>query len=130
MLRTCDAVISGSTALHLLLPKSGTAWTPKDLDLYVPLRTSAVLLARLESEGYGIISQHPADVEHYSYSHVHEVVVVGKGERKIDVIISKTSTALSPIFQFHSTAVMNFISADTIFCTYPRLTLERLSMVN
>lgn len=40
----CDAVISGSTALHLLLPKCGTAWTPKDLDLYVPLRTSAVLL--------------------------------------------------------------------------------------
>ncbi|KAI6036919.1 hypothetical protein BKA83DRAFT_112210, partial [Pisolithus microcarpus] len=57
-------------------------------------------------------------------------VVLSKGQSKIDVVISRTSTALSPIFQFHSTAVMNFVSADTIFCSYPELMLRRLSMVN
>ncbi|KIK18417.1 hypothetical protein PISMIDRAFT_37793, partial [Pisolithus microcarpus 441] len=130
IMRSCDAVISGSTALHLLLPEHGTPWTPNNLDLYVPLRTCAVLLERLRSQGFAITSQHPTNVAHYSYSHVHEVVVVCKGQRKIDVVISKTTTALSPIFQFHSTAVMNFVSADTIFCSYPRLTLQQLSMVN
>ncbi|KAI5981833.1 hypothetical protein EDD15DRAFT_2182588 [Pisolithus albus] len=130
MLRTFDAVISGSTALHLLLPKRGTSWTPNDLDLYVPLHTSVELLQRLQWEGYAIASQHPTNVAHYSYSHVHEVVVLCKGQRKIDMVISKTATALSPIFQFHSTAVMNFVSADTVFCSYPRLTLQGLSMVN
>lgn len=130
ILRTCDAVISGSTALHLLLPETGTSWTPKDLDIYVPLATSRFLLKRLQYEGYTIHSELQTNVANYTYSHVHGVVVVCKGQRKIDVVISRTSTALSPIFQFHSTAVMNFVSADTIFCSYPKLTLRRLSLVN
>ncbi|KAI6004663.1 hypothetical protein EDD15DRAFT_2155331 [Pisolithus albus] len=130
MLRSCDAIISGSTALHLLLPEYGTRWTPKDLDIYVPLATSTALLNRLHYEGYTIDNQvHMNDVS-YTYSHVHEVVVLCKGPNKIDVVISRTSTALTPIFQFHSTVVMNFVSADTFFCSYPRLTLRRLSMVN
>ncbi|KAI6152548.1 hypothetical protein BKA82DRAFT_142684 [Pisolithus tinctorius] len=39
-------------------------------------------------------------------------------------------TAVSPIFQFHSMAVMNLITADHIFCAYPALTLCGLSIVN
>ena len=31
---------------------------------------------------------------------------------------------------FHSTAVMNFVTANGIFCAYPKLTLAYLSMVN
>ncbi|KAI6021764.1 hypothetical protein BKA83DRAFT_121964 [Pisolithus microcarpus] len=61
---------------------------------------------------------------------MHGVVVLCKGQTKIDVVISRTSTVLSPTFQFHSTAVMNFVSTDTIFCSCPRLTLWGLSMVN
>ncbi|KAI6034745.1 hypothetical protein BKA83DRAFT_4043192, partial [Pisolithus microcarpus] len=130
ILRTCDAVVSGSTALRLLLPEIGMPWTPKDLDIYMPLATSRLLLDRLQYEGYTIHSQIQTNVVNYTYSHVHGVVVLSKGQSKIDVVISRTSTALSPIFQFHSMAVMNFVSADTIFCSYPELTLRRLSMVN
>ncbi|KAI6018987.1 hypothetical protein PISMIDRAFT_34993, partial [Pisolithus microcarpus 441] len=117
-------------ALHLLLPKCGTSWTPNDLDIYVPLHTLVMLLDQPQQEGYAIISQHLMNIIHYTYSHVHEVIVIHKGQRKIDMVIMKMMTALSPIFQFHSTAVMNFISMDTIFCSYPRLTLQQLSMVN
>ncbi|KAI6138306.1 hypothetical protein BKA82DRAFT_55764, partial [Pisolithus tinctorius] len=39
----------------------------------------------------------------------------------INVIVSSTVVAVSPIFKFHSTTVMNFIMADNIFCAYPSL---------
>lgn len=39
MLRSCDAVVSGSTALHLLMPEEGTTWIPSDLDIYLPQQT-------------------------------------------------------------------------------------------
>ncbi|KIO04586.1 hypothetical protein M404DRAFT_93872, partial [Pisolithus tinctorius Marx 270] len=48
----------------------------------------------------------------------------------IDVIVSSTVTAVLPIFKFHSTAVMNFITMDNIFCAYLSLTLKLMSMVN
>ncbi|KIO14866.1 hypothetical protein M404DRAFT_117251, partial [Pisolithus tinctorius Marx 270] len=48
----------------------------------------------------------------------------------INVIVSSTVAAMSPIFEFHSTAVMNFIAADHIFCAYPTLTLHKMSLVN
>ena len=31
------------------------------------------------------------------------------------VVVSKTNAAFAPILQFHSTAVMNFVSADQVF---------------
>ncbi|KAI6029122.1 hypothetical protein BKA83DRAFT_4047502, partial [Pisolithus microcarpus] len=49
---------------------------------------------------------------------------------KIDVIVSTNSSPISPIFQFHSTALINFITSTSIFCAYPQLTLQQLSLVN
>lgn len=91
ILRTCDAVVSGSTALRLLLPEIGTPWTPKDLDIYVPLATSRLLLDRLQYEGYTIHSQIQTDVVNYTYSHVHGVVVASTalhGERRSTILQS------------------------------------------
>ncbi|KAI6024016.1 hypothetical protein BKA83DRAFT_4052984 [Pisolithus microcarpus] len=36
LLCSCDTIISGSTALHLLMPKQGPTWSPSDLDIYIP----------------------------------------------------------------------------------------------
>ncbi|KAI6009168.1 hypothetical protein BKA83DRAFT_4070863 [Pisolithus microcarpus] len=130
ILHTCDAVISGSTALHTLLPKLDTPWTPADLDIYVPQSTSTQLLNRIMAEGYSIVTDEQQLQMRYTHSHMHRVVVLSNGERNIDIVVSVTSVALSPIFHFHSTAVMNFVSADTIYCSYPRLTFRHLSLVN
>lgn len=51
ILRKCDAVISGSTALHILLPECGTSWTPRDLDIYVSQANSAMLLHHVSLQG-------------------------------------------------------------------------------
>ncbi|KAI6024934.1 hypothetical protein BKA83DRAFT_4024580, partial [Pisolithus microcarpus] len=130
MLHTCDAVISGSTALHILQPNLDTLWTPADLDIYVPLATSMHMLNCVMVEGYSIVSDGQQVQMRYTHSHVHRVIVLSNGERNIDVVVSATSVVLSPIFQFHSTAIMNFVSADTIFCSYPRLTFQHLSLLN
>ncbi|KIM69882.1 hypothetical protein SCLCIDRAFT_89022, partial [Scleroderma citrinum Foug A] len=95
---TCDAVISGSVALHFLLSTNQTNWTPTDLDLYVPQANACQL--------------------------------VSLGICKFDVVISKRVMAAAPIFQFHTTVVMNFISPGRYFCAYPALTFCGLSMVN
>ncbi|KAI6140466.1 hypothetical protein BKA82DRAFT_133419 [Pisolithus tinctorius] len=55
-------------------------------------------------------------------SSICSVVLFANGQCLIDVIISSTVAAMSPIFKFHSTVVMNFIAADHIFCAYPTLT--------
>ncbi|KIN98976.1 hypothetical protein M404DRAFT_92790, partial [Pisolithus tinctorius Marx 270] len=52
------------------------------------------------------------------------------GHKLIDIIVSKTTSALSPIFQFHSTAIMNFFSANSLFCAYPSLTQCHHTMIN
>ena len=128
ILRTCDAVISGSSALHFLLPITTTTWKPNDLDLYVPHRYMRELTIRLQNLGYQQLPLNP----HTSYSSPHILAVhkFALREKIIDVIMSSTSAAFSPIFLFDSTAVMNFISADEIFSAYPDLTLQYKSLLN
>ncbi|KAI5982148.1 hypothetical protein EDD15DRAFT_2139648, partial [Pisolithus albus] len=130
ILRACDTVVSGSTALHVMLPKDGTAWSPRDLDIYVPQATSQRLLRKVQSEGYAMVKDTDLNGEGYRNLKVSRVYVLTKGQQHIDVVVSSTSAAISPILQFHSTAVMNFVSAETIFSCYPSLTLRHLSMMN
>ncbi|KAI5981975.1 hypothetical protein EDD15DRAFT_2134073, partial [Pisolithus albus] len=130
LLHTCDAVVSGSTVLHILLPESGTAWTPVDLDIYVPQRTCMMMLRRLKVEGYSVVKEKVETTMGYPYLAVSRVIIVGNGQTTINVVVSRSATSISPIFQFHTTAVMNFFSADSIFCSYPNLTLRHLTMVN
>ena len=52
------------------------------------------------------------------------------GGRTIEVVVPKMDAAFAPIFQIHSIAVMNVVSADCIFCAYPQLTFDYLWMVN
>ncbi|KIO00531.1 hypothetical protein M404DRAFT_963360 [Pisolithus tinctorius Marx 270] len=119
ILHACNAVISGSLALHMVLPANSCAWTPTDLDIYMPLHQICYLTMKLECKGIP-----------YNMSAIHSILTFSNGTHYIDVIVSRTSTALSPLFQFHSTAVMNFISADTIFCAYPNLTFDHRALIN
>ncbi|KAI6007115.1 hypothetical protein EDD15DRAFT_2152953, partial [Pisolithus albus] len=130
ILRYCDAVISGSMALHILLPQNGTAWTPRDLDIYMAQTSSAYLLKKLFREGFTSASEVDLNEMGYRHCNLSHVVVLTRDHLRIDILVSSTSAAISPILQFHSTAVMNFISVDTIFSCYPFLTLQHLSIMN
>ncbi|KAI6101386.1 hypothetical protein EDD16DRAFT_1486555 [Pisolithus croceorrhizus] len=129
ILHACDAVISGSTALHILLLKQGTEWMPGDLDLYIPQMMLVPMVSCLMEEGYAMVTECEGEDMPYTPTNGVHIVQLTNSKQRIDVIVSGTASALSLIFHFHSTAVMNFVSADTIFCTYPRLTLQQLSLV-
>ena len=57
-------------------------------------------------------------------------MTLSNGKRSLVVIVSKAPASIVPIFQYHSTVAMNFVSAKHIFCAYPELTLRGLSMIN
>ncbi|KAI5996541.1 hypothetical protein F5J12DRAFT_725564 [Pisolithus orientalis] len=126
MLCSCDTVISSSSALHLLLPTSYTTWNPTDLDIYVLLHTFHYLTWLLNNHGYSSMSKGAVNHSTYSYWKIASVYTFSDGVHMMDIVICKTSAAFSPLFQFHSTALMNFVSHDQIFCTYPSLTLHHL----
>ncbi|KAI6146393.1 hypothetical protein BKA82DRAFT_125716 [Pisolithus tinctorius] len=130
LLWSCDAVVSGSCVLHILLPANETPWLPGDLDIYVSCHQLSYLTMLLECEGYVIVHEHSMHTGPYGSSSICAIVSFSNFRQSIDVIVSSTAAAVSPIFEFHSTAVMNFITADNIFCAYPTLTLHLLSMVN
>ena len=128
---TCDAVISGSVALHFLPATNQTNWTPTDLDLYMPKANVHQLVSLLGDHGYQVVHQGEVDNSPYTHSNIHTMVSLSNNSiRKIDVVVSKRVAAAAPIFQFHSTIVMNFVSPSRYFCAYPALTFHGLSMVN
>lgn len=130
LLAAFNAVISGSSALSFLLPEREVYWTPHDLDIYVSEKDALPLLRKLSIYGYCITAKRDSNEDPYPYSSIQTMFVLRRGTSKIDVVTSKTSAAISPIFQYHSTILFNFLTADSVFCAYPELTLRRESLIN
>lgn len=132
ILRLSHTIISGSIALYFMLPLNAHIWTPSDMDLYTTTNGYSKIMAFLIIHGYDLVAeftgaQRPRGFgEHHivyemGYA-IQQVIKMHKGDHTIDIIISQTSSPLSPIFHFHSTAVMNFISAYGFFSAYPKIT--------
>lgn len=60
---------------------------------------------------------------------IKSVTKLTRKNRKIDVIESAERLAIASIVHFHSTLVMNYLTADSLVLLYPRLTLERYWVV-
>ncbi|KIO03638.1 hypothetical protein M404DRAFT_145026, partial [Pisolithus tinctorius Marx 270] len=124
------AVISGSSALHYLLPQREMTWSPHDLDIYTTEKTTHFLLVGLKLQGYQMININTEDeIQNYCL-HIIAIFTLVHNKHKVDVFISSSTTPISPVFWYHSTALMNFITHNSIFCAYPHLTLKGLSLVN
>ncbi|KAI6010747.1 hypothetical protein F5J12DRAFT_698907, partial [Pisolithus orientalis] len=130
MLSACKAVISGSAALHMVLPANTCSWPLSDLDIYVSHSHQAQLYNLLQNHHFTIVCQGHACLNDYSPSTIFTVTTFSNNGKLVIIIISRTSSVLSPIFQFHSTTIMNFFSANSLFCTYPSLTLCHCTMIN
>ncbi|KAI6146303.1 hypothetical protein BKA82DRAFT_3954609, partial [Pisolithus tinctorius] len=124
------AIMSGSCMLHILLPVNKTPWVPTGLDIYVSYLALHQSISHDLCTGYDIVHHQTVHAGPYTSSSIHCVMLFSNNWQLIDVIVSSTVTAVLPIFKFHSTAVMNFITMDNIFCAYLSLTLKLMSMVN
>jgi len=130
LLYACQAVISSSSALYLLRPLLATSWSPNDLDIYVSESNLQLLLAALAIEGYHEVRTSFARIKHYSRPGFHSVITLMRSRQSIEVIVSTSSSAIFPIYRFHSTLLMNFLTHDSLCCSYPHLTLRGLSLIH
>ncbi|KAH7918703.1 hypothetical protein BV22DRAFT_1024126, partial [Leucogyrophana mollusca] len=129
LMRTHGCAISGSVALYFFDPAGG--WAPSDMDLYVPRRRSKRVLRYLTAAGYAPLDRtHEVRPQYGTECGVANVVTLCNGTCTIDVIIAVMNAAIAPIFRFHSTTVMNYISADGFFCAYPTLTSKKRALAN
>ncbi|KAG2037876.1 hypothetical protein BDR03DRAFT_982062 [Suillus americanus] len=53
-----------------------------------------------------------------------------KETKKVDLIITEWASAIMPILQYHSMAVMNYMTARTFISLYPKWTKDMKSLVN
>ncbi|KAI6142475.1 hypothetical protein BKA82DRAFT_3940937, partial [Pisolithus tinctorius] len=130
LLHLGQAIISGSCALHLLLPQGDVMWSPHDVDVYATHKNVDFLIAGIKLQGYQIIHVTTGNDLRYSNSHVASIFSFVCDQCKINIIVSSSTTPISPIFQYHSTALMNFITHDSVFCAYPHLTLHQQLLVD
>lgn len=138
VLKENEAVISGSIALQFA--EGRTEWQPHDMDVYVPFDNFwNVVQYLIVQEGYGDpgppvvnVANNDDDEEQDGYGRmagVFEMVSMRKGDRRVDVLRSKSDSALHPISYFWGTLVMNYLGADSFGCAYPDLTFSRKCLV-
>ncbi|KZO91138.1 hypothetical protein CALVIDRAFT_457832, partial [Calocera viscosa TUFC12733] len=111
------ALISGSQALQLLLR---VTYIGSDLDVYVHREYHDLLEAFLLHEGYQILD------------HVPQMYVPGRkiwrDEKKVQLIVTD-GAPLACILRFHSTCVMNVVTACSMISLYPLATLNKKTFV-
>ncbi|KAG1811918.1 hypothetical protein EV424DRAFT_1302830, partial [Suillus variegatus] len=129
LLERTGTVISGSSMLHLFQAKSA-AITLRDMDIYATHEFEGEILSHLkEKEGYKEDLKTERKAE-YNTSAIKRIYKLEKGKKKIDLIITEWASAIVPILQFHSTAVMNYMTARTFVSLYPKWTKDMKSLVN
>src|SRR5882757_6352412 len=67
----------------------------------------------------------------YNHAGIREVLTfINSSHLKIDIITTKCHSALSPIFKFYGSHVMNAITGRGICCPYPNQTFHGHIMLN
>ncbi|KAJ3525114.1 hypothetical protein NMY22_g10707 [Coprinellus aureogranulatus] len=133
------SVMSGSSILNMCVPGD---WSPGDLDFYCPLGKKDNMVRHFEGEGYSVVPKEDVPSNHhtvedaspmnpdYHMELLKEVVFLRKDAHKINIIESAVPCAEAPIFLFHSTVVMNFLTSKGVTCLYPHWTLNSKGVVN
>ncbi|KAH7905387.1 hypothetical protein BJ138DRAFT_1106033 [Hygrophoropsis aurantiaca] len=129
-MRITSSVISGSLPLDLFLPEAAVTWETADMDIYTREIQHLHIILFLIHDGYTITppSHHTPDSDD-SNPAIKDIMTMKKSNHTIDVVISKTSSSIRPIFYFHSTVIMN-ISCDTFYVSYPQLTSQYRGLTN
>lgn len=132
-IQLCDSnvVISGSFALFFIFVIDDSSWFPHNVDVYVARENFQNLSQGLQQSGFTSVSMVIAD-RCYPGNEVAWVVCVSNllAGRAINVMVTRSPSPISLLFQFHSSLVMNYISVDTFFSTYPTLSSRAVGFPN
>ncbi|KAG9310597.1 hypothetical protein JVU11DRAFT_9160 [Chiua virens] len=128
-LRKTASVISGSFAFAFIFGDCETRWVPRDMDLYVCHTQLITVLDFMFSQGFRVHATHRHDHD-YSNNAIDQIVRISNGTVDLDVVSSRSDSSIAPLFQFHSSLVMNYLSADTVFSAYPSLIARNVGFSN
>lgn len=132
-----NSLISGSGALWCLHPGS---FVPGDLNIYVPENRSTLFEEFVVGiSGYeklqpgnttkDLKALYPSPSE-FGTNDIKTVMWFKKVDKIMNIVVVAGKNALLPIFHFHATFAMNFISCYGLFSTYPKLTMARWGILN
>ncbi len=141
VLRKYCAVISGSVAVQYFL--TNEFWASGDMDIYVPDNAFAVVLdCFLTDERLGCRVAHRDGVVDgrrdrmsglvdagMRYSVKEVVRLTTRTGLGVDLVRSRTPSSVTPLLEFWSTLVRNFVSPDVCVCVYPRATFRRQAVL-
>lgn len=137
VMRKTNALISGSTVLWVLC---GGAWVPGDLDIIIDEDGFGVVHDLLTSNEFGALctsSTYYNDVAAFrgDWTVVSFIrLVEGRAERgKVDVMICSGRRGYTPFMHialYHSTCVMNFLSAHRLVLLFPHFTFAGINVIN
>ncbi|KAG1868398.1 hypothetical protein F4604DRAFT_1584797 [Suillus subluteus] len=129
LLERTGLVMSGSSTLHLVQAKAEAVHL-RDMDVYVTVEfEESVMEYFKKEEGYKVTNKSRQKSEYDSLV-VTKVYKLEKNGKKVDIIFTEYASAIVPILQYHSTAVMNYITACSLMSLYPQWTKEKKSLVN
>ncbi|PBK96133.1 hypothetical protein ARMGADRAFT_1028338 [Armillaria gallica] len=115
LLKSSKSTIRGSVALAVISPDP-RQWFPEDLNIVVPLSRVSQWCRFLATAGF---------IE-------RPILNNGTGrftvENAVVILESAHDSILLPILSSPTTAQMNFITYNQIFCPYPALTIKKLSI--
>jgi hypothetical protein len=130
ILRMTGGVISGSSVLFVM--KIGT-FKPDDIDFFVNKFNGRKFMRWIQAWSEYHVEEPEIRLDEIyptrMFTTAHRLKIEGK-PGSINVVVSNTSSAIQPIFDFHSTIVMNFINPFGIACAYPRLTFDHRGLMN
>ncbi|KZT33481.1 hypothetical protein SISSUDRAFT_1066103 [Sistotremastrum suecicum HHB10207 ss-3] len=122
-MREHNIFVTGSTSLHLW--NSDEHWRPNNLDLLCTLHELPALSQRLSEDNflplYGPHKAYYVPTHPISYN---QSVYIRPNENHsfsiIHVLCSRDTNPISPLLNFPSTALMSYITADTMISLYPQ----------
>lgn len=128
-----ELVISGSVALASMLPATSRDWKPTDMDVYTTEDRAHIVHQYLTTREkyrplYVFDSHNPYYNNGGSLKRVVRLVKA-KGS-KIDLIIVSHKFSITGVCSFYGTHVMNAITGRGLWSAYPKLTIERRSIIN
>ncbi|PPQ81112.1 hypothetical protein CVT26_011228 [Gymnopilus dilepis] len=122
-----NSIISGSAALLVFHPG---AFTPGDLDFYVPAANAANFKAVLKDRGF-FDNCEDNKRPYYPSSNLLTTCRFWKEGlgRSVNLITIRGDNPLVVVVQFHSTLLMNVITGHGVVCLYPLLTLPGRGLI-
>ncbi|KAJ7768501.1 hypothetical protein B0H16DRAFT_1308003 [Mycena metata] len=127
LLRTTRSIVSGSAALLMV---SDLEFEPGDLDIYSPLSQEESVMTIAEHRLGFLPTSSRTSVFYRSNDAILKVHRLVKSRKSMNVVVVNSENPAAAVFHFHSTVVMNYLSAFGLYCAYPSLTLKDLSVAN